>query len=204
MPDLRANVTYGFDNLDERSRQMADDFSSPSDEKKAKKEEEIQKTTASVLSQFADQLNDTSLASKAKEHKMHFLQKDQLKDELHHFHDLLVKLKESDESFNPEFVLQIAIVWNHIIDNANFVKIVDIHKSINSELLHKLIASLELYPPHVDFSLSYYMMHFPGEQWYPFPLMEIFRHLHQEAHSDYYSSKLHEWISLLDAIIPSA
>ena len=205
MPDFRANITSGFDNIEERYRQLADDFSSKTAEKKPNpKEEEIQKTTSSLLHEFANLLKDASLASKTKEHRMLFLQKDRIKEVLLEFRNMLSILIQTDESYNPDFVLQISVIWNHIIDTSGFVKMVDIHKSIRCDLLQQLIANLENYPQSSDFSLSYYMMHFPGESWHPFPLMEMLRNLHQEAHNDLDSSKLKEWVSLLDAIIPSA
>lgn len=204
MPDFRANITSGYDNHDERYRQ-ADDFSSKASEKKpTPKEEEIQKTTATLLNEFANQLKDSSLASKAKEHRMLFLQRDRIKEVLLEFRNMLSVLMVTDESYNPDFVLQISIIWNHIIDTSGFVKMIDIHKAIRCDLLQKLIANLELYNQGSDYSLSYYMMHFPGESWHPFPLMEMFRHLHQEAHNDLDSSRLKEWVSLLDEIVPSA
>ena len=205
MPDFRASVSSGFDSPEERYRRFMDDFSNKAEERKpGEKDEDIQRTTSSFLNQFANQLKDTiGLASKAKERRMLLLQRDGIKQDLHALRKMLSFLIEVDESYNPEFILQISVVWNHVIDNYSFVKIVDIHKSINVGLLQQLITSFESYPLNSDFSLAYYMMHFPGKRWHPFPLMEIFQHLHQEAKKDYPSSKLHEWISLLDAIIPS-
>lgn len=203
MPDFRANVTSGFDMPEDRYRQFMDDFSDQSKEKKpVHKEEEIQKTTSSFLNQFANQLKDTiGLATKAKERRMLLLQKDGIKQDLHALRRMFSFLVEIDESYNPEFILQISVIWNHVIDNYSFVKIVDINKSINVELLQALIQSLETYPPNSDFSLAYYMMHFPGKRWHPFPLMEIFKHLHEEAKTDLETSQLKAWISMLDAII---
>lgn len=205
MPDFRPSVTSGFDSPEDRYRQFMDDFSNQAEEKKPNsKDEDIQRTTSSFLNQFANQLKDTiGLASKAKERRMLLLQRDGIKQDLHALRKMLSFLVTVDESYNPEFILQISMVWNHVIDNYSFVKIVDIHKSINVELLQQLITSFESYPLNADFSLAYYMMHFPGKRWHPFPLMEIFQHLHKEATQDYPKSKLNEWISLLDSIIPS-
>jgi hypothetical protein len=208
MPNFRGSVTGGTsDSPEERYRQFMQDFSANQDAQEKKpnpKDEDIQKTTSSFLNQFANQLKDTiGLASKAKERRMLMLQRDGIKKDLQAFRKMLTFLAEVDESYNPEFILQISMVWNHVIDNYSFVKIVDIQRSINTETLQKFIQSFESYPANSDFSLAYYMMHFPGKRWHPFPLMEIFKQLHEEAKKDFPTSKLHEWISMLDLIIPS-
>lgn len=205
MPDFHSPIGSGPTSPEDRYRQFMNDFSEQKEEKIADpKEEIVQKTTFSFINEFANQLKDTlGLAAKAKERRMLFLQRDGIRQELQALRKMLRFLVEVDESYNPEFILQISIVWNHVIDNYSFLKIVDIHKAVNITLLHSLIENFENYPEGSDFSLAYYMMHFPGKRWHPFPLMEIFRHLHEEAKNDLNSSTLHKWVTLLDEIIPS-
>ena len=65
-----------------------------------------------------------------------------------------------------------------------------------------LIEEMRLYPLGADHTLGYYLSEYVGQEWLPFPFIDILSTLHKE-YQENASSILGGWISLLDALVSS-
>ena len=105
---------------------------------------------------------------------------------------LFERLQEEDLSQNIDYALELSNAWHGVTDHFAVM-----NKSARKSDFYKegslLIESITHYPPQDEHSLGYYLFHYAGENWLPFPFMKIIQSLHEEHANDKTGSHLEIW-----------
>jgi len=120
-----------------------------------------------------------------------------LNKDLLDFKDCLILLTEVDLSQNATFLKRLSQTWKDFIQNFEPVAL-----KKHPLILHvkKLFDELHTYPSKESFSLGYYLSLYAGEDWIPFPYMEILKNLYLEYQNDPEKSSLNKWIQHIQEI----
>lgn len=94
-------------------------------------------------------------------------------DALKLFIAILTDLKDQDLSDNWRYCEKLSKSWSEVIKSAE-------KNSFPSSSLNALVSKINEYPEKGDHALGYYLSQHAGEEWIPFPFMEILRKLHEE------------------------
>lgn len=103
------------------------------------------------------------------------------------FKEALEILKKEDRSQDTQFLHDLSLLWLQIIEDLSL-----------SRACKPLLKKIHNYPKGQAFSLGYYLTEYAGQQWVPFPYMEIIRQMHKEHENCPQGSSLSEWTKLLD------
>ena len=121
--------------------------------------------------------------------------------DLQHFFNILEELTKTDESFNPAYLLRLGQTW-HALEEDCRAKVIAEQKS--SEILSQtksLLSEVSSYPKGTDHKLGHYLTKDVGEEWIPFPYMEMLRELHREHNASPTTSTLNHWMTLISDIL---
>ncbi len=110
------------------------------------------------------------------------------------------QLKEEDLSQELSFALRLSKSWNAITD---YIILMPKSKKNHSFFLEGslLIESINLYPQEEEHTLGFYLSHYAGQDWLPFPFMKMIQQLHEEQASNPASSHLEIWSNSLARLI---
>jgi hypothetical protein len=111
------------------------------------------------------------------------------------FCDLLHQLIQMDVSDHAPFVQNLAAAWHRLLKD---IRTLEILEKKETEFLKRIKSTLNLirsYPPSSDHPLGFYLEQSPGQQWLPFPLIELLRTLHENA-----ASPLFQWCQKLEKL----
>lgn len=122
----------------------------------------------------------------------------QLVEDLKTFKNLLNHLGSKNQSDHPEFAQQLSGLWHKIGQNFNFIKFQE--KEIILKL-KKIIGEITHYPKDQEHTFGYYLKEHVGQDWLPFPYMEILTNLHKEHQRKPHDSQISKWVSQIDHII---
>jgi hypothetical protein len=125
----------------------------------------------------------------------------QLLEDLETFKNLLNHLGAKDQSNHPEFAQQLSGLWHKIDQDFNFIKFLEKKSPEIISKLKKLIDNVTHYPPNEEHTFGFYLQEHAGEEWLPFPYMEILSHLHKDHQRAHNSSQISTWISQIDSIL---
>lgn len=112
--------------------------------------------------------------------------------------DMFVLMREQDMSQNSHYAQRLTECWNNLLLEYEAVRNVS---SPNQELrksLRTMMAEIDAYPPLEDHSLGYYLTHFAGEKWLPFPFISILQLLHEKHLEDPQESDLNHLIDRIE------
>ena len=93
-------------------------------------------------------------------------------DSLKEFLAVFKELEITDHSADWRYSEKLSRAWAKIKDSIN-------EASFPTISLKEMISAFEHHPEKGDHSLGYYLSLHAGEQWIPFPFMEILRNLHE-------------------------
>jgi hypothetical protein len=127
----------------------------------------------------------------------------QLVEDLLAFKKMLQILANEDQSHNPEFTQQFSELWHSLIDDCNHLEPFERKNHFQIAQIKLLIEKMCAYPPFEEHSLGYYLNKYAGNEWLPFPFMDILHKLHQEHQESSESGHLELWTSSLNSIISS-
>jgi hypothetical protein len=108
---------------------------------------------------------------------------------------MLLQLAHEDVSQSPDFAHQLAHAWHHLLDERP--------PAASAQQVDALIRAINSYPPAEEHTLGFYLTEYVGEEWLPFPYMELLRQLHERYQDDPANSALSAWIALLTDILAS-
>jgi hypothetical protein len=104
------------------------------------------------------------------------------------FRMLLNTLSQQNMSESPSFALELSQNWLQLL-HARDPKI------------DAFCQMLKGFPKGGDHSLGYYLSNYAGQEWLPFPFMEILKFLHEDARIHPGKGALHKWSAALTEII---
>jgi hypothetical protein len=93
-------------------------------------------------------------------------------DSLKEFINVFKELEATDLSAEWRYSEKLSRAWAKIKDHME-------EASYPTTALKEMISAFDHYPEKGDHSLGYYLSLHAGEQWIPFPFMEILRNLHE-------------------------
>jgi hypothetical protein len=121
--------------------------------------------------------------------------------ELKEFKYLLEELIEEDKSHVPEFTQRLSIHWQKMSESCNAVA----EKSQPSDpfvsQILSFIGEIKNFPPGEDHTLGYYLDEHAGQEWIPFPFMNLLRALREEHLTAPQESQIYSWIQQLNALV---
>jgi hypothetical protein len=156
---------------------------------------------AALISYFKKILS--TLGSKGK-FPTHLFDQKRLVENVIAFRKLLLTLAKEDVSHNPDFTEQLGQLWHNLMDDCNSLEPSQSFLPETNNKLKFFISQIQNFPPGADHTLGYYFTEYAGNDWIPFPFMELLRDLHDEYHASPPISVLQNWISLLNDILSSA
>ena len=111
---------------------------------------------------------------------------------------LLLELSEKDLSRDMPYSERLSLAWHQLSHTIDIAERVHVATSIDTAALSGLITAMKTYPPGAAHSLGYYLTAHAGEEWLPFPYIEMLSELHKEFLQDPKRSILASWIETID------
>lgn len=122
----------------------------------------------------------------------------ELDQDLRQIRKLFFKLQNFDLSEDSNFLEELMHAWKSFITHFQPIAL-SRHPIILQ--IRAFYDEIHSYPNTIQFSFGYYLSHYAGEEWIPFPYIEILRNLYLEAQTSKESSKLEKWIVEIDQMI---
>jgi hypothetical protein len=123
----------------------------------------------------------------------------ELRDHLLFLKSALELLMERDYSQESSFLQELAKLWHQLLKDA-----AELNKNSPPYThLRALIRELQHYPGHQEHSLAYYLSEYAGQQWLPFPYIEMIKQLHLQHKNAPKTSMLTKWRESLEELISS-
>ncbi|MCI5052481.1 MAG: hypothetical protein MRY21_05030 [Simkaniaceae bacterium] len=113
---------------------------------------------------------------------------------------LLEDLKKTDLSISIPFATTFSRAWNAML--VNYIPV--LLKRLPPQLQRNIKGfqeTLRSFPKGEDHTLGYYLTEYAGENWLPFPFINLIRELHIEHALKPETSTLSQWTELLKQII---
>lgn len=159
-----------------------------SEEKRNRKDNKgIHALIASSLKKIVD------LFSLSSERSISSAEKTFIEDDLEKLKQAFIKLKEEDLSQNVEFLKALSFVWHDFMKNYHFLY--RNKESIIFQKIDELVQKISSYPKGEEKTMGFYLSHFAGEEWLPFPYMKILQKLNLED-----KHILEEWIVIIEDV----
>ncbi len=118
---------------------------------------------------------------------------------LKQFKNYLYELTLQDLSHDTAFLLQLSESWHKFMEYFSFLDIET--NSEESRAIKEFVSEIHDYPFDQKFSLGYYLSENAGENWIPFPFMNLLQNLYQEHQKDPNQSLLSHWLASLDRLL---
>lgn len=123
-----------------------------------------------------------------------------IKTDLESLNHLLLKLSKTDVSHEPTFIQQLSGAWHQLLKTARLIELLERKQSAWMKNLKNLLSQIGSYSSS-GHSLGFYFDQSVGEEWLPFPLMDMLRTLHEESIVKRHESSLQHWCRELEALL---
>ncbi len=130
-----------------------------------------------------------------------FLNRQKAIDDIRAFKKVLEELAHFDKSHDPEFTNQLSLLWQNLYENCKGLDQTHFQSDILASQIFEFADVITHFPPGEDHTLGYYLSEHAGQDWIPFPFMNLLRSLHEEFQSDPSTSKLTQWLDSLASMI---
>ena len=117
------------------------------------------------------------------------------------FKKLLQNLGSKDQSKQPKFAQQLSSLWHKLTKNFNSNDRAQLKWPKTVQKMKKILEQINHYPSNEEHSFGYYLKEHVGEEWLPFPYMEILTRLHKEHLRKPHESVIAKWTDMLETII---
>ena len=124
-----------------------------------------------------------------------------IKIDLEALHHLLLKLSKADVSHEPTFIDQLSAAWHQLLKTLRLIELLERKESVWIKNLKAVLSQIGSYPSSSEHSLGFYFDQSVGEEWLPFPLMDMLRTLHEESIVKRHESSLQHWCRALEALL---
>lgn len=121
----------------------------------------------------------------------------EIKKALSSFKESLEILKREDMSQDETFLNQVAGQWHRILEEAiKFQKTTPLANQYAT-----FIKEIESYPEKTEHTFGYYLMEYAGQEWLPFPFIELVQKIHLEHQKNPSTSHLNRWTSQINSLL---
>jgi|GEM_PF-5536519 len=117
-----------------------------------------------------------------------------IEDDLEKMKKAFQRLVHEDLSQDVPFLKELSFVWHDFMKNYHVLY--SNKKSIIVQKIEEIVESISTYPEDEDSTMGFYLTQYAGEDWLPFPYMDMIQRLHKD-HKDL----LKNWISKIEDII---
>lgn len=122
-------------------------------------------------------------------------------EHLQSFKKKLAELAEKDLSNSPPFATQLSDIWSLLFEDFENVSVLERKDLKEIASFREMMDIIKHYPPESEHRLGYYLLQHAGEDWLPFPFIEILKQLHDQHLEDPKTSTLTTWQTLIDNVI---
>ncbi len=122
-------------------------------------------------------------------------------EDLSAFKEILEELSREDLSYNPDFTQRLSQLWQNLYENCSGIEDSLTHLDTLASRILSFVKEIDAFPPGEDHTLGYYLTEHAGQDWIPFPFMNLLSALHQEFQDSRTSSRLELWIKQLSETI---
>lgn len=123
---------------------------------------------------------------------------DAFQNNLQTFKNLLIKIRDENPTNDLQFADKLSQIWHalkvNFSENSNSLP-------LNFFKINSLLSSIEHYPDDSEHSFGFYLSHYSGKDWFPIPFFQLLNRLHEEPSSKDRSSRLDNWIQLINEIL---
>ncbi|MCH9614403.1 MAG: hypothetical protein SP1CHLAM54_16380 [Chlamydiia bacterium] len=154
-------------------------------------------TWAAFIGSIKSFISKVSFRADSQTSQAAVISRDPLTTYLIEFKELLNLLRDCDHSEDIPFSQKLSHNWHHILEESQRVKLGKSESSVDNERLEMLVTEIQFYPPNEEHNLGYYLLEYAGEDWYPFPYMELIRRIHKDYIDAPNSSLLNTWLEQL-------
>ncbi len=124
----------------------------------------------------------------------------QILEDLRSFKKLLEQLIREDLSRVSLFTRQFSDLWYRLIEDLKRIEEYEKGKPVLGSELKRMLETVGNFPPASDHPLGYYLTKHVGEEWLPFPFMDILSLLHKEHIQNQKRSVLSAWLALIQNV----
>lgn len=117
------------------------------------------------------------------------------------FKKLIQLLGTKDQSKQPKFAKQLSSLWHKLTETFNSNERAQLKWPKTVKKVKKLLEEISHYPPGEEHSFGYYLKEHVGEEWLPFPYMEILTKLHKEHLRRPHESSVTKWTDILETVL---
>ncbi len=117
------------------------------------------------------------------------------------FKTILEELGSEDKSHEPEFTQRLSSLWQNVCENCSGIEDNATHADALALRILDFVREISSFPPGEDHTVGYYLTEHAGQEWIPFPFMNLLADLHEEFHVSPETSTLRAWIQKLTAIM---
>lgn len=117
------------------------------------------------------------------------------------FKKLLQKLCHEDLSRTAPFTRALSDLWIQLHLDLQAVEAFEGNRPSTGPKLKAILNSIGSFPPTSDHPLGYYLTEHVGQEWLPFPFMDILSFLYKQHLRSGPGSVLSQWISLTSTLI---
>jgi len=112
------------------------------------------------------------------------------------FKEALEILKKEDRSQDTQFLNHLSELWHQVLEDSLRFK----RKSSFSSSFRAMIQEIQHYPPNQEHTLGYYLTEYAGQDWLPFPYMDLIQKMHQQHEANPRLSPLTQWTDRIDRL----
>jgi len=122
---------------------------------------------------------------------------DSIYDTLIAFKHQLAKLKENDHTTDAHYTQILSELWHHLLEHFEALNF----RNPDRIRFKHLIETLNTFPPDEHRSLGFYLTNYAGDEWLPFPFLDILRHLFRDYLTKKEKSNLAELLRKIDSLL---
>lgn len=117
------------------------------------------------------------------------------------FKELLDELAKKDLSQSTDFASDLSLIWHRILDDFDNLELIERKNLGKIAPFRELIYTIKNYPESSEHRLGYYLLMQAGNDWLPFPFIEMLLELHNNYKKHGEKSTLVSWIKIIDKTI---
>ncbi|MDN3507153.1 MAG: hypothetical protein P0S96_07990 [Simkaniaceae bacterium] len=122
-------------------------------------------------------------------------------EHLEKFKEKLNQLKAKDLSNTPDFATELSNIWSLLFEDYENISVLERKNLKEVSSFREMMDTIKHYPAESEHRLGYYLLEHAGEDWLPFPFIEILKKLHDEHLEDPKLSTLTNWQALITNVI---
>lgn len=125
----------------------------------------------------------------------------EIANNLAEFKKVLMRLEKEDLSNDAAFATELSTIWEKLVDDFHEIEVIKRKNMKEIAAFRKVMDTIKLYPVDSEHRLGYYLLEHAGQDWLPFPFIEILLRLHKDHEKEKNESTLSRWHILIDQAI---